>query len=321
MRAQSLTQLALNVRQMIDADGQQNAFGQNANSYITDTEMVTRINEAVASLWDLLTSKFGENYSFRTLMLAPISGVYSYDLPADFLNLLSVDVPIGSNNGTQWASVMPYNVHERNIYAYATPIVTPYGFANLRYQLQGSQLNFIPSSGQLPGNFRVQYTPCAPYLCATLPVAWTMSTPVTAGTLFSANVTNDQGIVTNQTFVALTTGTTGSTIPAFNVPGTTQDNNVQWAYQAPTSLFATTFDGISGWEKMVVLDAAIYFGLKMEEDVSGFQMQMSQLNQRIEWAAANRQAGDPRTLTGGFGGIEGGGGGFGGFGSGFGGGM
>ena len=95
------------------------------------------------------------------------------------------------------------------------------------------------------------------------------------------------------------------TLPPWNVPGTTQDGTILWAYQCPLSLCQTTFDGVAGWEDYIILDTAIKCAVKQEMDTSALMMQRQAMLQRIEAEAANRQAGDPMVVTGGYGGLEG----------------
>ena len=55
----------------------------------------------------------------------------------------------------------------------------------------------------------------------------------------------------------------------------------------------------------MVLDAAIKARIKQETDVSEMLAQRAAWMQRIEADAANRAAGDPMTISGGFGQCEG----------------
>src|SRR5258708_6656846 len=119
MRAQSLPQMALQVRQRVDLGGQGTAFGGNSGDNITDVEMTSYLNSSVTELWDVLVSKFGDNYYLNTYLLTTVGGTYLYQLPFDFLNIISVDVMNGS---IPICGVRPYNVHERNKYAYATTL-------------------------------------------------------------------------------------------------------------------------------------------------------------------------------------------------------
>lgn len=58
-----------------------------------------------------------------------------------------------------------------------------------------------------------------------------------------------------------------------------------------------TFDGVSGWEEYVIVDAAIKCLQKEETDASSFMAQKQALIVRIEASAENRDAANPQTTT------------------------
>lgn len=72
-----------------------------------------------------------------------------------------------------------------------------------------------------------------------------------------------------------------------------------WYIPEPStlSLDADTFDGISGWEEYVIVDAAIKALQKEESDVSVLMGQKQALISRIQAMAENRDAGSPATVA------------------------
>jgi len=58
-----------------------------------------------------------------------------------------------------------------------------------------------------------------------------------------------------------------------------------------------TLDGVSGWTEYVIIDAAIKILQKEESDVSVLQAQKQAMLARITQAAANRDAGQPDTIS------------------------
>ena len=56
-------------------------------------------------------------------------------------------------------------------------------------------------------------------------------------------------------------------------------------------------DGISGFDEYVIVDAAIKAMQKEESDVSVLMAQKEALKRRIEAAAANRDAGEPESVS------------------------
>jgi hypothetical protein len=294
MRSVAVQQLALQVRQRADLSGQQNAFGSNTSGNITDTEMLAMLNASYSELWDILTGKFGENYSFNTYNLPIAQGTYDYQLPFDFFKLQN------------WSQIKPYTLKDRNLFSYPLqPYLAYPGWQNIRYMVQGQVIDFQPKIGPFPGNVRVWYIPACPTLCATLPALYATSTATAQNALVYASVTVN-GETQNYVFLALNSGTTGGSAPSWNVPGTTSDNGILWAAQGPLSLYATTADGISGWEDYVVLDAAIKSRVKQLKPADELMAQKQALMARINRAAKDRIAGDPIVISGGFGAMEGG---------------
>lgn len=67
-----------------------------------------------------------------------------------------------------------------------------------------------------------------------------------------------------------------------------------WLYYIPsTSLTATTFDGISGWEEYVVADVCMKAAVADEEDYRGFLAAKQAAAARIKDMAAERDLGEP----------------------------
>jgi len=389
MRAQSLPQMALQVRQRVDLGGQNNAFGQNADDNVTDVEMTYYLNASLTEIYNLLVSKFGDNYYWAPDYFLPVSsGIYTYPLPQDLYKLVNVDLGLNSS-GITWRSIRPFNVHQRNQSpGYVGGTQQYLGWANLSYQLQGGNITFLPNTGSLPAPLRLQYIPQPPLLVATLPTAYSINTSCVQGQQVYVTLTEPNGNPTVQVMTALNAGTGGSigigtigtstaavtytsaqpnqtvtvthatggtagvtvtgttvavqtgtdtanqvaalvnanvqaallisavggggsaatagstTLTPWNVPGTTQDAGILWTYSCPLSAVATTFDGVAGWEDFIILDTAIKCAVKQEMDISGLMAARQVMMDRIEAEAANRQAGDPMVVTGGYGGQE-----------------
>jgi hypothetical protein len=312
MRSVAYQQVALAVRQRADLDGQQNAYGANSDSYITDSELGAMINGSYSKLWDILILKFGDNYAWGVYPLPVVQGVYNYQLPFDFYKEAGMDI-CTDGSGVNWTPIRPYSLRERGFYSFPLqPPLSYQGWQNIRWQVQSQIINFLPGLGPLAGQMRLLYYQCCPTLVATLPVAYATATAVTQNQLITVSVTFN-GTVANQVYCALNAGTTGGSAPSWPVPGTVNDNGIVWAYQGPLTLFATTLDGVSGYEEIVILDAAMKAMVKQEEDTSAIAVQLADAMERINLAAANRIAGDPMVIQGGFGNLEGGMSGFNGF--------
>lgn len=72
-----------------------------------------------------------------------------------------------------------------------------------------------------------------------------------------------------------------------------------WYAPRMTSLLRDTdiVDGVSGWTQYIVMDAAIKALMKQESPVEAQMAVKMQLLERIEWAAENRDAGEPDTIS------------------------
>lgn len=220
----TLAELRTAVRQRADM---QNQSGIYTNSFVTDEELTSYINQSYFELYDLLVTLFGENY----YVSLPYSFVTNgsdqfYNLPTDFYKLLGVDVQITSpTTNNSWWTLKPFNFGERN--KYSVPNTQLYfGITNLRYRLQADQIwmNPLPQSNQ---TIRVWYVPKMTTLVA-------------------------------------------------------DSDEVQ---------------GVSGWTEYIIIDAAIKCMQKEESDVSVLLAQKGAMLVRIDGAAANRDAGEPSTVT------------------------
>ena len=281
---------------MGDFSGEFATFGNNAQSNITDAELTSYMNLAVTELWNMMMASAPDGYSYETYYFPIVQGVTAYPLPPDFQAVLGCDVFPNSGQSACF-TILPFNIHDRNKYSYGLGnALINVTWSNIRYATQDNNLIFIPPQGNLPGNVRLLYQKGPPILCQNLPTAWVATTNYTIGALVYSPITPTNGITYNQTFQALNTGTSG-TLPAWNVPGTTTDNNIVWVATSPASQYATSFDGIAGYEEIPVLECAIKMGLKQEEDVSGFLSQKDRLVKRINLTIRDRNAGDPQCIS------------------------
>lgn len=109
--------------------------------------------------------------------------------------------------------------------------------------------------------------------------------PNTASTLYG--VFNMQYRVLGKNIEFIPTPTAGQSIRLWYIPRLVellQDTDV-------------TDIGISGWIEYVIVKAAYYALTKEESDTSSLVMQLQALNKRIEETAANRDAGQPDTIS------------------------
>jgi hypothetical protein len=134
----------------------------NTSLFITDSELISYINQSYYELYDLLIQKYGDDYfvappvSFRTdgtSFLYPLpDGTILSGAPA-FYKVLGLDLNLNQSNSSgspSFITIPPFMFAERN--RYSVPNMQAfYGLTNLRYRLQGNNVWFTPTpaAGQL----------------------------------------------------------------------------------------------------------------------------------------------------------------------------
>lgn len=145
----TLTMLINAVRQRADMVNSQ---------FCTDAELTSYINQSYFELYDLLVSRYGDNYyvvtpppSFQT-----DGTTFQYPLPADFYKLLGVDLALAPNLDS-FITIKPFMFADRNRYSVPN-FQSFYGVTNLRYRLNGNNLWLtpIPAANQ---TIRLWYIP------------------------------------------------------------------------------------------------------------------------------------------------------------------
>lgn len=145
----TLAELRTQVRQRAD---------MTASQFVTDGELNGWINSSVAELYDLLVTKFGNDYFVEQYSFTTTGAVERYDLPGDFYKLLGVDLQLTPGGGDDgYITLRPFTFSERNRYATANA-QTWLGVTNLRYRLSGSKIWFTPTP-QNAQSIRLWYVP------------------------------------------------------------------------------------------------------------------------------------------------------------------
>jgi hypothetical protein len=109
------------------------------SNFVTDDELGSLVNRSYYTLYDLLTTLYGNDYFVSGPFSIASDGVSSsYPLPPDFYKLLGVDLVLGGSNNL---TLKPFNFSERN--KYSNFVSHLYGH-HLRYRLSGNNLIFSP---------------------------------------------------------------------------------------------------------------------------------------------------------------------------------
>lgn len=145
----TLTELITAVRQRADMVNSQ---------FCTDTELTSYINQSYFELYDLLVSRFGDDYYTKVppYTFNTDGTTFLYDLPADLLKLQGVDLAL-ANTQDSFVTIRPFMLGDRNRYAVPN-FQSFYGVTNLRYRIYGTKLWLtpVPAANQ---TIRLWYVP------------------------------------------------------------------------------------------------------------------------------------------------------------------
>lgn len=144
------------------------------SKFLTTDEWNSNINQSAFELYDILVTKFGDDYFLAPSIIFTTTGSGNYALPdgsLSFLNtatntvtvapalykLVGVDCGVAVGNNA-WVTLPRFNWIDRNKFVYPQLQANALGVFNLSYRQMGNQLWFIPhpSAGQY---IQVWYVP------------------------------------------------------------------------------------------------------------------------------------------------------------------
>lgn len=209
------------------------------SQFLTTDEWNSNINQSIYELYDILVTKFGDDYFLANPVTFTTTGAKNYPLPDGsttigggvppaLYKLVGVDCGVAVGNNA-WVTLPRYNWIDRNRFIYPQLQANALGVFNLSYRQMGTQLFFIPNP------------------------------------------------------------TAGQYIQLWYVPVMTQ-------LLKDTDMLSFS---ISGWSEMIIVDAAIKALLKEEsyEQANALMAIKGQIMERIETTAANRDVGQPNTIS------------------------
>ena len=142
------------------------------NYFVSDIEVQTYINAAIAELHDLLIQTYGQDYYVSSNTFTTTAGTDTYALStsagANFYKLRGVDAKL---NGSDWFTLRPFSFNERNLRQEGS-LSNVLGVANLRYRLVGSNIVFSPVP-DANTSVRVWFVPTAQQFTSTTPATST----------------------------------------------------------------------------------------------------------------------------------------------------
>lgn len=211
------------------------------SEFITTDEWNIYINKSMFRLFDILTTKYGEDFFVASPYTFSTTGAKNYALPdgsSSFAvdgvtppavyKLLGIDCGVAVGNNA-WVTLPRYNWIDRNRFIYPQLQANALGVFNLSYRQMGNQIYFIPNP------------------------------------------------------------TAGQYIQIWYIP-------IMTMLLKDTDMLGFS---ISGWDEYVVVDAAIKALTKEEsfEQAASLKEERAMLIEAIETTAANRDAGQPNTIS------------------------
>lgn len=113
MNDMTLAQLITAIRQRVDAESASDIY---TDTFVTDTELTSYINQSYFELYDLLVGAYGEEYYVASPYSFTTDGTNElYDLPTDFYKMLGCDLLTGGVS--QYSTMKKFNMGERNNYS------------------------------------------------------------------------------------------------------------------------------------------------------------------------------------------------------------
>ena len=130
----TLAELRTRARRLADAVG---------NNFFTDAEINDYINSGLGELHDILVSKF-EDYSVSSVSFSLVKDQASYTFSSISLNNFYKALGVDLIDGNDTVRVPRYSFQERNTYSENSSYYTRTGRKNLRYNINGTSITFMP---------------------------------------------------------------------------------------------------------------------------------------------------------------------------------
>ena len=256
------------------------------SEFVTDAELNGYLNNSWSELYDILVSKYQDDYFLTSTSITVTSGTSTYSLPSDFYKARGVDLNINDNQNTP---LQRYTFADRtrdSLVRYARDV---------KYRIQANNIVFAPSPSN--NTATLWYIPHPRKLQSVTPSAisrgstttWTVPSThsfvagdkISAIGFFATNYNVEQ-TVSSVTSTTLVTDLNSSALSDPTVYGTLE--SMQDFVNA-------------GWRQYVSVDSAIMMMLKEESDISGLVYVKQGLLERIEIMAEDRDSGEPARVT------------------------
>jgi hypothetical protein len=256
------------------------------SEFVTDAELNGYLNNSWSELYDILVSKYQDDYFLTSTSITVTSGTSSYSLPSDFYKARGVDLNINDNQNTP---LQRYTFADRtrdSLVRYARDV---------KYRIQANNIVFAPSPSN--NTATLWYIPHPRKLQSVTPSAisrgstttWTV--PATHSFIAGDKINAIGFFATNYNVEQTVSSVTSTTVVTDLNSSALSDPTVYGTLESMQDFVN------AGWRQYVSVDSAIMMMLKEESDISGLVYVKQGLLERIEIMAEDRDSGEPARVT------------------------
>lgn len=273
----TVSNLVTEVRRRADMENSQ---------FVTDAEIRSYLNASYREFYDMLVSKYENDYFLSESSISIVANTTIYSLPSDFYKARGVDLLI---NTSQRVPLSRYNFSNRNR-AYSN-----YNFPyELEYRIQGNNIIFTPTPSGSHTAY-IWYTPSPMKLQSVTatgatkanPAVYTVPSPhyFKAGERISLSGFSPTAFNVEQTIASVTATTITTDLDASGFGAGSTFGTIE-----------SVFDSVSGWDELLIVDGAIKCLQKEESDVSVLFARKQEILNRISEMAEGRDSGEALTV-------------------------
>ena len=256
------------------------------SEFVTDAELNGYLNNSWSELYDILVSKYQDDYFLTSTSITVTSGTSTYSLPSDFYKARGVDLNINDNQNTP---LQRYTFADRtrdSLVRYARDV---------KYRIQANNIVFAPSPSN--NTATLWYIPHPRKLQSVTPSAisrgstttWTV--PSTHSFVAGDKINAIGFFATNYNVEQTVSSVTSTTVVTDLNSSALSDPTVYGTLESMQDFVN------AGWRQYVSVDSAIMMMLKEESDISGLVYVKQGLLERIEIMAEDRDSGEPARVT------------------------
>lgn len=273
----ALDDLRLKTRQRAD---------QVNSQFVSDDELDGYINNSYSELYDIIVSRYDDDYFLKSYSLTVNSGTASYDLPSDFYKARGVDLIISTNESTPL---------QRYVFADRTRDSLARYARDVKYRIQGNQIYFAPAPDS--NTATLWYIPKPRKIQSQTPTA------ISRGSTTTWTVPYTHSFVANDRVKAV--GFTSADYNREQTISSVTETTIVTDFDSSALSDPTTFGTLNtmvdlfnaGWQEYILVDSAVKCLVKSEDDPTAMLVLKGQLRERIFDMSETRDSGEPPRVT------------------------